>query len=163
MSNKSLKAVVLADSMFGNTEKVARSIMQGLDRYEAEYIRVKEANLEQFANIDLLVVGSPTHGGRASEPTQELLNTLPNEVLKQLKVACFDTSIPIEGQKGFVKWLIRTIGYAAPKLARWFKAKGSQVLASETFFVLGKEGPIKEGELDRATAWGKEIADIALQ
>jgi len=66
-------------------------------------------------------------------------------------VAAFDTRLTSK--------FVRIFGYAAVRIADSLKRNGGTLIAStEGFFVKGKEGPLKEGELERATRWAKEIA-----
>ncbi|MDD1752618.1 MAG: hypothetical protein LUQ38_05950 [Methanotrichaceae archaeon] len=56
-------------------------------------------------------------------------------------------------------WLVKILGYAAEKIGGILKKKGfALILSPEGFFVKGKEGPLKEGELEHAVSWAKEIA-----
>jgi hypothetical protein len=65
-------------------------------------------------------------------------------------VAAFDTRIQ-------AKW-VKLFGYAAGRIAGRLKEKGGLLVSSpEAFFVKGKEGPLKEGELERAADWAKEV------
>jgi hypothetical protein len=66
-------------------------------------------------------------------------------------VAAFDT-------RHVSKWTL-LFGYAAPRIARSMERSGAALLAApEGFFVLGTEGPLKEGELERAACWAREVA-----
>jgi len=65
-------------------------------------------------------------------------------------VAAFDTRLTTR--------LVGIFGYAAARIANSLKRNGGTLIASpEGFFVKGKEGPLKEGELERAARWAKEI------
>ena len=99
---------------------------------------------------DLLIVGSPTHGGRPTDAIQDLLNKVPASALQGTNVAAFDTRLS-------TKW-VRIFGYAAPRIAGKLKKKGGILIGTpEGFFVKGTEGPLTEGELERAAGWAKEI------
>jgi flavodoxin len=66
------------------------------------------------------------------------------------KVAAFDTRL--------TWWWLRPFGYAAPKIAKGLERRGGElVIPAEGFFVTGGEGPLKEGEIERAAAWAKEV------
>jgi hypothetical protein len=57
--------------------------------------------------------------------------------------------------------LLRLVGFAAPKIAKSLEKKGGTlVCAGEGFFVTGSKGPLKEGEVERAAAWAKEIVGL---
>jgi len=67
--------------------------------------------------------------------------------------ACFDTR--------FDKSRILT-GSAAKAMARRLGRRGYRIVAEpESFFVLDSEGPLKEGELDRARRWGASLGTAA--
>ena len=146
-----MKALIVYDSVYGNTEKIARAIAEAITPSdEVKVLRAGEANPSELASIDLLIVGSPTHGGRPTPAVQNLLNKVPK--LQGIKVAAFDTRIPTK--------LVRVFGYAAGRIANNLKKKGSTLIASpEGFFVTGGQGPLKEGELERAAAWAKGILE----
>jgi flavodoxin I len=108
-------------------------------------LRAGEVNPADLKGVDLLIVGSPTHGGFPMPEIDGLLKTLP--ALEDASVAVFDTRTK------------RTIfGYAAPRIARRLEKNGGNLLAPpEGFFVLGIQGPLKDGELERAAGWAKGI------
>ena len=148
-----MKALIVYDSVYGNTEKIARAIAEAITPSdEVKVLRAGEANPSELASIDLLIVGSPTHAGRPTPAIQDLLNKVPKLSLQGINVAAFDTRIPTK--------LVRVFGYAAGRIANNLKKKGSTLIASpEGFFVTGGQGPLKEGELERAAAWAKGILE----
>ena len=146
-----MKALIVYDSVYGNTEKIARAIAEAITpSNEVKVLQAGEADPSELTSIDLLIVGSPTHGGRPTPAVQNLLNKVSK--LQGIKVAAFDTRIPTK--------LVRVFGYAAGRIANNLKKKGSTLIASpEGFFVTGGQGPLKEGELERAAAWAKGILE----
>ena len=109
-------------------------------------------NSSELKTIDLLFVGGPTHGGRPTEAIRDLLDQVPGNALQGTNVAAFDTRLP-------AIW-VRILGYAAPRIAGTLKKKGGTLIGSpEGFFVEGTEGPLREGELERAALWAKEIVE----
>jgi len=146
-----MRALIVYDSVYGNTEKIARAIAEAITPSgEVKVLRAGEASPSELASIDLLIVGSPTHGGRPTPAIQDLLNKVPK--LQGINVAAFDTRIPTK--------LVRVFGYAAGRIARNLKGKGGTLIASpEGFFVTASKGPLKEGELERAAAWAKGILE----
>jgi len=79
--------------------------------------------------------------------------------LQDIRAGAFDTGIPKQGQGTFLKLVINVLGYAAKHIAGALKKKGARVVRTETFYVLGKEGPVQEGEIERATNWVKSLLD----
>ncbi|MCK4843467.1 MAG: flavodoxin domain-containing protein, partial [Dehalococcoidia bacterium] len=70
-----MKALIVYDSVYGNTEKIARAIAEAITPSgEVKVVGAGEANPSELASIDLLIVGSPTHGGRPTPAVQNLLN-----------------------------------------------------------------------------------------
>lgn len=147
-----MKALVVYDSVYGNTEKVARAIAEALA--EAGEVKVKrpgEVSPSELESLDLLVVGSPTQGWRPTPAIQKLLDEIPAGALEQVRVASFDTRM-----KGRIAGLL---GYAAGRIAEALKKKGGRlVAAAEGFEVKDKEGPLEHGELGRAAEWARRIA-----
>ena len=146
-----MKALILYDSVYGNTEQIARAIAEAIaPPDEAKVLRAAEANPSEMASIDLLVVGSPTHGGRPTPAVQDFLNKMAPQSLKGTKVAVFDTRAMSKFAKIF--------GNAAGRIAGQLTKKGGVLIVRpEGFFVTGTKGPLKEGESERAAAWAKGI------
>lgn len=141
-----MRILVVYDSVHGNTEKIAREIGSAMGD-DAKVVRVGEAGQAMSETPDFLVVGSPTHGGRATPELQALLDRTP---LQGVKVALFDTRL--DGR------MIRMFGYAAPRMAEALRAKGANVVGTpEGFIVVKTKGPLKDGELERAQVWAKGL------
>jgi flavodoxin len=161
-----MKALLLYDSRYGNTEKIAYAIGDGLAEGvgasgSVRALPVGEAHAGQLAGCDLLIVGAPTHGSHPSPAMKEFLDRVPDRALAGVRVAAFDTRTDMDTLNGamrlFGKFLDR-LGYAAPKISSSREAKGGQVVRPpEGFIVKGTEGPLEDGELERAEAWGRQI------
>ncbi len=150
--------LVLYDSQFGNTENIAQAIGRGIGGDVVVKSAGDTGNIT-WSDIRLLVVGSPTQGGRPTATLQKVFATIPPNGLAQAKVAAFDTRFKEEDHKLGLKLLMRTIGYASTKILKILEGKGGTSAAQpEGFFVSDKEGPLKAGELERAEAWGKHLA-----
>ncbi len=150
-----MKALVLYDSMFGNTEKVAKAIAEGLS---ATAMRVGDAKVEDLKGLDILVVGSPVHGGRASQNMQAFIKQIPTDALNGVKVTAFDTRFEFEKKGAGLKLIMKLVGYAAARIVKDLEKKGGMAISSpQGFLVLDKEGPLKDGELERAKKWGQEL------
>ncbi|MBU2228773.1 flavodoxin family protein [Patescibacteria group bacterium] len=145
---------VIYDSTFGNTEKIARAIAEGAD---AKVIHIKDAQSLDIKTMELLIVGSPTLGGRPSKPVQDFLNALPADALKNTRVAGFDTRFEESAQGFGLKLILKTFKYAGEKILKSLESKGGQAVSAEGFYVTGKEGPLKEGEIERAKEWGRSL------
>ncbi len=171
-----MKALIVYDSFFGNTEKIAQAVARGIGAPE-EVGLVKVGSLapwqktpglapQQLEGVQLLVVGSPTRGFRASEGTAAFLAGLPAGSLKGVRVAAFDTRMGFEDMgwgTAIIRFMffIKVGGYAAEPMAKALQKLGGELaLPAEGFFVKGSEGPLKEGELERAEAWGKRIQEM---
>ena len=70
-------------------------------------------------------------------------------------MVAFDTRFELEKQNFALKLLMKTRAYAAEKIAKLLVSKGGILMAQpEAFIVTGKEGPLDDGELERAEQWG---------
>jgi len=118
---------------------------------EVKVLRAGEADASRPEAFDLIIVGSPTHGGRPTPAIQNFMKgTSP--VLKGKKAAAFDTRVT----SGFA----RIFGYAAGRIADSLKGSGCSLVAQpEGFYVTGSQGPLKDGEVERAVGWAKGIMD----
>jgi hypothetical protein len=165
-----MKALIVYESMFGNTKAVAAAIAAGLDAtFEVRLIEVTE--MPPVLDADLLVVGAPTHAFGLSRPAtrqdasgkgpvsaeaaavglREYLDGSPT--LSGVRVAAFDTKI----NKPYLT------GSAARKALRQLHRLGGRVmLPAESFRVDGTTGPLVDGELARARRWAQSLAATAL-
>ena len=160
-----MKALVIYDSFFGNTEKIAQAIGSALAaQAEVQVQRVGDVKPEQLTGLDLLVVGSPTRGFRPTPAISALLKGIPADGLRGVKVAAFDTQIRVrEIRQPLARVMLtpmaKLFGYAAKPIADGLKKKGGQeVSPPEGFVVKDTEGPLADGELERAVAWAKGLA-----
>lgn len=152
-----MKILILYDSFYGNTEKIAEAIGSGLVG-DIKIIHVKKAGISQVKNINLLVVGSPTHGGMPTPSIAAFLKTLPDDSLAWVNVAAFDTRFATEDHGIALKIVMNVLRFAAGRIVRTLKRKGGIPIAKpEGFIVEDKEGPLKKGELERAKAWAKRL------
>jgi flavodoxin I len=155
-----MKILVMYDSYFGNTEQVARVVAGALGEVgDVAIYKVNEVKPEQLAGLDLLVVGSPTRGFRATDAMKAWLKALPAGSLKGVRAAVFDTRLVVKDiHNALLTVLVKLFGYAAEPLGAALQKKGAVlVIPAEGFFVQASEGPLKEGEAERAAAWGTRI------
>lgn len=130
-----MKTLVLYDSFFGNTEKIARAIGEALgEQVEVEVLKVGEVQPGQLEGLDLLIVGAPTRGFRPSPEVGRFLKNLPAQSLKGVKVAAFDTRIAeVDIKSRALRFMVRLFGYAAKPIAQKLKQREAEM-------VVGPEG-----------------------
>ena len=157
-----MKAVLVYDSVFGNTGQIVTAIEEGLKQAaDTELLSVKQASAEDLMDADLLVVGSPTRGFRPTPEITTLLITIPPHSLTGMKVAAFDTRFDAdEVESRFLGFVVRTGGYAAKHIAGQLQAAGGELIAApEGFYVTDVQGPLAEGELERARLWAQTLLE----
>lgn len=155
-----MKALVVYDSVFGNTEKVAQAMGQALNAVaEVKTLRVGDVKPEDLAGLDGLVVGSPTRAFSPTPATTKWLKNLTKRNLQGVKVAAFDTRFNVEDAPSkILKGMVKVFGYAAEPIGKRLQKKGGDlIIAPEGFFVLDSEGPLKDGELLRAASWVQQL------
>jgi flavodoxin I len=145
-----MRILVVYDSMYGNTEAIAKAVAAALGA-DARVARAPDADPTALEGLDLLIVGAPTHGGRPMPSVQAFLDALP--AVQDRRMAVFDTRSP--GR------IARAFGEASARAAAQLRERGAVVVGTEGFLVTGKKGPLKEGELERAVAWAKDVAGKA--
>ena len=158
-----MKTLVVYDSFFGNTEKVAQAIGKAIGSSKTvTVVKVHDATNDMLSDLDFLIVGSPTRGFNPSPAIKSFIKKLPADQLSGIKVAAFDTRIPMEENvPGFLRFMVKLFGYAdKPILDALVKKGGKAAGSSEGFFVLDSEGPLKEGELERAAKWAKQLKSV---
>ncbi len=149
--------LVIYDSFFGNTEKIAHAIGEALG--DADVIKLADASKEHLEGVKILIIGSPTRIFRPSPATTGFLKSLAPNGLAGVTATAFDTRIPSEKTDSkFLKTLIKLFGYADTKIAKGLKRAGANLaIPSAGFGVSDTEGPLVEGELERARDWAKTI------
>jgi flavodoxin len=155
-----MKVLVVYDSFFGNTEKVARAIAAAFGEDELQGVmRAADASAARLQEIDLLIIGSPTRQFNASPATMAFLQGLPAGALKGKRVAAFDTRLSLSDiGSGLGRFFVRTFGYADRPIVKRLIEKGGTLVGEPCgFLVKDSEGPLLDGELDRATAWAQGL------
>lgn len=167
-----MNGLVVYESMFGNTQKVAQAIAEGLS--SGMHVDVREVGMAPDKigeQVTLLVVGAPTHAlslsrentrrQAAEQATGSLVSKgrgvrewigglkKPN---KKLAVASFDTRMAMPS------WL-KIAPTAGPSIEKRLRKLGLRVvIPSESFVVADTTGPLESGELERAREWGRSLA-----
>jgi flavodoxin len=153
-----MKALIVYDTMFGNTQQIAEAIADEVaKKHTVTLVKAKLASVNDLESMDLLIVGSPTHGGWYTEPVKNFLNAIPENGLRNKKAFAFDTTSSKEKEGWFVRMIIDFFGNASKRISRELVKKGAATVASEPFFVTGKEGPLQDGEIERAREFAKGI------
>jgi flavodoxin len=151
-----VNTLIVYDSVFGNTEKIAQAMQKSLaSQGKVEMFRAADAKPEHLIGVGLLIVGSPTRAFRATPSVTQFINNIPLGALKGIKVASFDTRVStIDINSRFLKVLAKVFGYAAKPIADNLVKKGGTLITQpEGFYVKDSEGPLKDGELERAGNW----------
>ena len=144
-----MKVLVVYDSKFGNTEKLAQVIAERL--HQRGHVTVTTADKAQrtiLEVMDLLVVGGPTQGHGISPAMRGWLAGL--EPGHRVPAAAFDTRFAKS------RWLT---GSAAKLIAAHLRGLDFDLVADpESFFVAHSQGPLLDGELERAAGWADTLA-----
>ena len=146
-----VKALIVCYSMFGNTEKIALFLAEGLKTggVDTSVVKPEEVKFDELSEFDLLCVGSPVHGWNASKPIKGFLEKLNGvSVLSGKSAFAFDT-----------KGKSRLAGDAAGKIQRKLEALGLVAVKPHgSAFVMGREGPLEDGSEAKFKQLGMEIA-----
>ena len=167
-----MRALVAYESMFGNTERVARAVAAGLrlEGVDTTVVNVARSEPVDLSGVDLLVVGAPTHGFSLSRHVtrhdavrqggrqdaeqvgmREWLGTLDDE--RPLLTATFDTRVTK------VRYLPAC---ASRRAARELTHHGHRMVSAPMgFLVEDVSGPLESREVDRAIAWSRRVAHEA--
>ena len=162
------RALIIVESCFGNTRAIADSVAAGLidGGVDAQVVDVDEAPSCLPADLDLLILGAPTHNrglptaatrakacaqagsGKASHGIGGWLET--TVIPASTTAAAFDTVI----SKG---WLS---GSAAKAIAKALQRhQGRRTASVRNFVVTASKGPLATGQESDARSWGRELAD----
>src|SRR6266568_1810303 len=172
-----MQAVVVYESMFGNTRAIASAVCAGLAEYfDAAVLPVSLADPATISEADVVVVGGPTHvhgmsrsstrqsaakqaeeagSGLTLEP--DALNAGLRDWLESLHpsrghglAAAFDTRM--RGPALFT-------GRASTGINRALRQKGYELIVTPESFLVTKANVLVTGEQDRARAWGAALAE----
>jgi flavodoxin len=156
-----MKALVVYETYYGNTEKVAFAVARALGGgKEVNVVKCADYHPDMLHGIEQLVVGSPTRGFHHTEGIQKFLKDLPDGSLDGLRVASFDTRSDLSDVNVAFQFLMKKFGYAAEPVAKTLEQKGGKLtLQPEGFYIKDVQGPLKDGELDRAGRWAAKMLD----
>jgi hypothetical protein len=162
-------ALVVYESMFGNTQTIAVAVADGLSvRMTVDLVEVGAAPSAVSADVDLLVVGGPTHAFGMTRPNtrQDAAKQAGRPVVSQgvgirewiEGLAAGSVRVPVATFDSRVR-RPRLPGSAAHRAAKRLRGLGARlVLPPESFWVNGTPGPILDGEEERARQWGLRLA-----
>jgi len=157
-----MKALVIYDSVFGNTGQIAQAIGGALGPPEnVTTVQVGDVTSEQLSGLTHLVVGSPTRQFSPTGAITGLLKSIPKDGLAGAKVAAFDTRFTEDeiNKVRILAFFVSIFGYAAEPIAKRLVKKGGELaVPPEGFYVTDTEGPLQEGEMERAADWARQIA-----
>jgi flavorubredoxin len=169
-----MRAVIVYESMYGNTHAVADHIGTGLAGVaDVVVTAVGGAHAELIDSADLVVVGGPTHvhgmtsstsraaAVEAAEKDDDLaldpdaegaglrdwIDALPKQAGR--RVAAFDTRVDVPAAIS---------GRASKGIARRLRKHGCDLVTDPESFLVDKENHLLEGEVERAEAWGARLA-----
>ncbi|HLN52163.1 MAG TPA: flavodoxin domain-containing protein [Lentimicrobium sp.] len=155
--------VLIYDSLFGNTAIIAKKLAETARSLGNELVEMKvnEADTQVILKADMLIIGSPTQSFNASKPMLEFLEHLDAKIVSNKKTIVFDTRIALESiDSKFLRWLVNRGGYATAPISKKLKKKGAQILGTQGFKVTDREGPLAEGEVERASEWIKSLLEL---
>ena len=155
-----MKGLIVYDSVFGNTGQVAQAMGDALRSQGADFsvLKVDDVKPEDLSGLKWLIVGSPTRKFTSTPATKDFLAKIPRQALKGVRVSAFDTRVDVsEVNSSVLTFFVKLFGYAAEPIAKGLIKKGGEPgLAPEGFIVEGAEGPMRNGELERAADWAKQ-------
>ncbi len=145
-----MKVLTVYDSKFGNTEIIAKAISEGMKEVGKSDVECKNGAAvlpEEMLEADVWVLGSPTHMWSASRNFKKLLKWVKKEAPADKRGVAFETRL--DSAKGG----------AAKKIAKTLDKVGIEMIVEPaSFAVTGNEGPLADGEEERAVTLGRRIA-----
>lgn len=155
-----MRAVVIYDSKFGNTEKIAEAIARGVGTVSNVQLMSATDGVRDAEALagrpDLLLLGGPTHNHGQSAGLKAFVNALPGS-LRGVPAACFDTRY---------RGLVLFMGSAASDVAKVLAKAGAEIVAPPESFFISRGGrmelqQLEPGEVQRAEQWGRGVAAAA--
>ncbi|SDL40589.1 flavodoxin family protein [Tessaracoccus oleiagri] len=160
-----MKSLVIYESLWGNTAAVAQAIAEGIGD-GVKLGSTGDVTSEDVADADLIVAGAPVFAFHlSSDRVREDIEAHPDPGapppdLSHPSLRSWLDSLPAgtAACAAFDTQVRGPFGKGAPTIAKAFTAKGYRLLAKpEGFYVEGKQGPLRRGEVDRARRWGEEL------
>ena len=148
-----MKGIVVYDTTYGNTERIAETIAETLKEsgIEVDLFDVKGVKKLSGKDYNFLVLGSPTKFGTMSFAIRFFFGKVKSEEWMNKPFAAFDTENPENMEKK--EWS------AAEKIAERLRDKKmNQLLPVLKAAVFGQKGPLIEGEIDRTKNYARELA-----
>jgi hypothetical protein len=172
-----MRALVVYESMYGNTQVIAGNIADGLrGDYEVTLVPAAEATWDMVADADLLVAGAPTHmHGLPTASSRRMAAQAAAKEGSGLRMAAG------AGGPGMRDWL-RDLGHrnglaaafdtrlngvpaftgrASRPLARLLKRHGYRLVAAPASFLVGSQNTLLDGETARARRWGMTLGAVS--
>ncbi|MFX1277561.1 MAG: flavodoxin family protein [Promethearchaeota archaeon] len=149
-----MRVLIVYDSKYGNTEKVAKLIAEGIiSNKDNEVIvnNVKDVKLKTETSYDLILIGSPNHFGRHIGSIKKFINKLPKSQLKVKAYAVFDTYITVDFEKA-VKKMETQINELMPDLKKASPGLSIKVEGTGT-----SKGPITNEDLPKCKEFGIKL------
>ncbi len=164
------RALVVYESMFGNTQTIAEAVADGLSsRIPTDLLEVSAASDVLADDVELLVVGGPTHAFGMSRPrTREDATRQAGGHVVSERTGLREWLASLERRTGNVAAAgfdtridkPRVPGSAARGAEKRLRKLGFRIAApSESFYVTGVAGPLVDGETERAHIWGQELGE----
>ncbi len=150
-----MNSLVVYFSKFGNTQQVSEAVAETLACVgKVRLISCEELTPGDLEETDFLVMGSPTHKMNLPVNVRPVFDRLPKRILRGKPVAALDTSYKMS-------WWLNQFT-AGKRLAKKLRKLGGKLIApAEIFHVIGREGPLVEGEVERAKAWAALLLEKA--
>jgi flavodoxin len=145
-----MNSLVIYESRYGNTQKIAYAIAAGLRAWgTVEVLAAEKAPGIRLHGYDLVVLGGPTEGHGVTEPIADYVDQI-GEGFTGINTAAFDTRLT------WPKWMS---GSAAADIAKRLEGFGASLVAQPaSFLVAGKPPALEPGELERAEGWARSLA-----
>ncbi|MHB9033217.1 MAG: flavodoxin family protein [Anaerolineae bacterium] len=155
------KAVlIIYDTVYGNTELLARNMGQALGLGISRVKRVGDVTPGDMHGLKLLVVGSPTQDGQPLPALSAFIKGLPPGALDGVRTAVFDTHYSpaaLDELPRLKRITMKIKGLAGTRLAKLLEEKGAQIADINGFGVDWLKGPLSAGELEQAEEWARSL------
>jgi hypothetical protein len=163
------RALVVYESMFGNTKQIAEAVAGGLSvDLVTDLVEVGEASASFEDDLVLLVVGGPTHAFGLTRPRtrEDAARQADGNVVSE-RTGLREWLAGIDAVRGGIGGASfdtridkpRVPGSAARGAEKRLRRKGFHIVVpAVSFYVAGTKGPLLDGEIERARSWGEQVA-----
>lgn len=156
-----MKVLVVYDSVFGNTKKVAQGIGEAFvtKDHKADCKSVNDLKNYDYTNIEMIIIGSPTRAFKPTKAVVDFIKGIDKEIANKVKFGIFDTRMDVvKVDNKVLTFMVKFFGYADSTMMKLVKKRGGKIVCQpKGFIVEDSEGPLSEAASNQPKVFVEEL------